>query len=456
MALPVSPQMHSIQVKNNGGRIAPLFADWSKSQSYIADFPNQGQSINMAQIRSVFINNEGTSATLVLAVVGTNIKYSILPGQVGVFPIYSHGLSKITLDSNVSTGTTAFAFADFDQSLFAYAAQQIAQAVEDVSLQQAATKSPTNEHGAIQTYDPDVVKAVNDLSISLGGDNHYDKDGNLLVRNPDLTLTGGRLNTDVGAALVGGRLQVSASYTLSPKGSVPTYFPENTADNPLIVSPSGTSFQDARMQFQDGQLKCVVGEITLNGGNVTVKTQDKYNAAGDLLTSLNSANPDAVVTVTQKEAVEVVASGPLPVAIENTPGVNIANVPGVIINNIPSVNINNIPNVNATIPAVSVGSWAGGIKGTSTIGTAGSVVNIRAVTCAFGIDDNGTVGNNGTFLRLTDANGVSLSFAVLNKGVQMAFSTPITLSYPITISLIDSLSNSPFSTTDAVAVSIIG
>ena len=411
--MPLIPLMHSEQINDRGGRVSQLLADWSQSLVYIADFPNQGTSLGIKQTLSVYINNEGSAATITVSVGSSGLSYSVLPGQVGVFPIYSHGLSKITLSSNTGEGLTTFLFADFMQPLFAYAAQLIAQSVQDVSLQKVLGSSPKSDF-ALRTYDPDTVAAINALAISTGLKQQYDSAGNLLVSDPYMAFADGGevdsanvryfttanvdhpklLLTDLSYAMttqaVNGdgsyRVRVAPPYKLDNQGNVPVAI---SSAQSLPVSPATPgAFYDKRLNFDShGNLQCVVGEITLDGGSVTVETKDQYDKSGNLLVSVQSlpdvtlagtptvnigAMPNVGVSGTVSAQItntptvnvgtmpNVGIDGTVSAQITNTPTVNIGNIPDVNIFNLPDVNIANTPNVEVTnIAGLNDPAWAG-------------------------------------------------------------------------------------------------
>lgn len=326
-----TPHLISLPVGENGQRIFPIHCDWSKDTQYIIDFASQGASNNIAVVQSVFINNEKGTADIAVDISGTAAGYTVMAGQVGVFPIYANGLPKITLTAEQGSGQTTFAFANFSQPLFAYSAALIAQAVSDETLREAADVNPQNKHAAVTTYDPAVVQAIKDMQAATGLDFKYDGAGNALVSiATDKDAKGGIL-TDVGnAALSGGALKTA------PQG-LPTDANGNlktTQQGSVSVTPaSAGAFNDTRMSFDDqNRLECVVGEITLNGGDVTVQTQDKYDANGSLISTLYD----------DKGKVTGISGAPLYVRLNETPDVNIANFPA---NQVVSgtVNIGNLP-----------------------------------------------------------------------------------------------------------------
>lgn len=287
-----TPHLISLPVGESGQRIFPIHCDWSKDTQYIIDFASQGASNNITVVQSVFINNEKGTADITLDISGTASGYTVMAGQVGVFPIYANGLPKITLTAEQGSGQTAFAFANFSQSLFAYSAALIAQAVSDETLREASDVNPQNKHSAVTTYDPAVVQAIKEMQAATGLDFKFDGAGNALVSiNTGKDIKGGIL-TDIGnAALSGGALKtVPQGLPIDGSGDIKV-----AQQGTVGVIPASTgAFNDTRMTFDgENRLQCVVGEITLNGGNVTVETQDKYDAKGSLIATLhdNNGNP---------------------------------------------------------------------------------------------------------------------------------------------------------------------
>lgn len=160
------------------------------------------------------------------------------------------------------------------------------------------------------TYDPAVVQAIKDMQAATGLDFKFDAAGNALVAiNTDKDGKGG-IKTDVGnAALSNGALNVNVEGANFVSGSLQTVANQGIA--PYRVTPDEVGgFNDPRLNFSDaGELKCQVGEITLNGGNVTVETGDKYDSNGSLISTLydsagkivgTESNPLAVNSIPAK------------------------------------------------------------------------------------------------------------------------------------------------------------
>lgn len=107
--MPITPHMISLPVGTQGQRIFPISCDWSRDTEYTADFTSQGASNGIAVVQSVFINNEKCTADISISISGTATNYTVMAGQVGVFPIYANGLPKITMQAEQGTGQTFFA-----------------------------------------------------------------------------------------------------------------------------------------------------------------------------------------------------------------------------------------------------------------------------------------------------------------------------------------------------------
>lgn len=492
-----TPHLISLPVGENGQRIFPIHCDWSKDTQYIIDFASQGPSNNIAVVQSVFINNEKGTADIAVDISGTASGYTVMAGQVGVFPIYANGLPKITLTAEHGSGQTTFAFANFSQPLFAYSAALIAQAVSDETLREAADVNPQNKHAAVTTYDPAVVKAIQDMQAATGLDFKYDGAGNALVSiATDKDAKGGIL-TDVGnAALSGGALKTA------PQG-LPTDADGNlktTQQGNVSVTPATPgAFNDTRMSFDDkNRLECVVGEITLNGGDVTVQTQDKYDSNGSLISALYD----------DKGKATGISGAPLYVRLNETPDVNIANLPEtqpvsgtVNVGNLPTqqhvvidgnstgvdlpvsvqnwpslqtvqfsgtmpVQIENLvgiagtPNVNISKMAANAGIWSVYLPHDNPIATNRFIgpVDISGVIIALGARDN-SVGSNGwpRVIKMFCNNGPLCEIPLLDNmnGAIFNFGSSVHFQNNVTVGLYEGNTNNLTSLDSGCVVSVI-
>lgn len=155
------------------GRVAPIVVNWQGDKTCVIDFTSQkGVSNSIQGIKSVYVDNTQTAGTITLHVDGINIYINVQPGQSGIFPIYSHGLSRITVTNEVAEGRTSLFFADFSQPLYSFNVTEIAQEVTETTLKQMATESPLTQLPALMVYDPDTVDAItkfrNALTIKNG------------------------------------------------------------------------------------------------------------------------------------------------------------------------------------------------------------------------------------------------------------------------------------------------
>lgn len=479
--MPTTPHMISLPVGVQNQRVFPLVCDWAKDTEYQADFTSQGASNGIAVVQSVFINNEKCSADIEISISGTATNYTVMAGQVGVFPIYANGLPKISIKAEMGTGQTFLAFANFTQSLFAYNAQQIAQAVSDETLREAADTNPQNGHTAVTTYDPAVVQAIKDMQAATGLDFKFDQAGNALVSiNTDKDANGGIL-TDVGnAALSNGALNTNATNLpiyKQPTGSCVAVSVNGVTTAPgqyLTVNPaSAGAFNDTRLNFSSaGELKCQVGEITLNGGNVTVETGDKYDSNGSLISTLYDGagksvgtkdNPlvigySSTPTVTvgnfpSNQTVTIAGNADgvdLPVSIQNTPNVNVGNFPSVQtvqfsgtmpvqIENLvgiagtPNVNITNEPTVNSR-PVNGLGVYSATLPNGSspqTLNCWGAGTTVGAIMVALGKGDSSQGSQGGPrVVKLWCDNGPMFVVPLMDSLNGVFLSLPAAIHFP--------------------------
>lgn len=256
------------------GRIAPMLMEWDKSQSYLADFPSQkGVSNSIEGLKSVYIDNTQTTGSLTLVVEGIGVYVTVLAGQAGVFPIYSHGLSRITVSCDVPVGRSSLFFADFQQPFYTYSSEQVAQSVTDTTLKLASTDSPVSGQPVIGVYDIDTVTAIS----KLAGKFTSDLDGSILVSDKEI-------------------LSILQNVSFS-------------GDKEIYVSDKAVA----------ELLQPLVDGLTFSSGNLN--TQDKN--AGEILNLLNSstsANAEQIASASSGTVVSIGAKNLCEISFVNSTG----------------------------------------------------------------------------------------------------------------------------------------
>lgn len=147
------------------GRVAPIQISWAEDNQAVIDFPSQrGVANTISTLRSVYVDNTQSPGNVSIVVDGIGVVVTVLSGLAGVFPVYSHGLSRIAISSDEKAGRSSFFFADFEQSYYSYSAAEVAQLVSEINLKNASTTSPATGETVIGVLDSDTLQAVKDLA----------------------------------------------------------------------------------------------------------------------------------------------------------------------------------------------------------------------------------------------------------------------------------------------------